>query len=360
MAVYAITLGVVLVLCIYAENADFPIEDLAEISRIRHSRQTLELYCGVIIVLALVSGLRYRVGADYMAYYLGYGGYVERLPEALKTLDEPGLGIISFLATKVIDDGATTIFFASLITVGLFLMVLYRHTDELLFSTYLYITMGCWYGSFNGIRQYLAITVLFCGYRYLVEKNLIKFFVVVFIAFLFHRSAIVMIVLYFLFNKEINIRNIVIIIIVTGVLLFSFERMILLANFIMDKNYNPMGGYTSHRVNRLRVLSACIPAVVFLIEYMGKRKTEMEAFFLNITIVYAAFCIFTMNSALLYRISSYITPFMLIAIPELLKGVSDNNRKVLNWGFSGMYFVMWWYEISISADLNNFQFIWNR
>ena len=128
----------------------------------------------------------------------------------------------------------------------------------------------------------------------------------------------------------------------------------------MNTTYSLDERYAATAVNRIRVFSACIPAVIFITAYLGKEITELETLYLNITILHAVFCVSTMNSALLYRIGIYTAPFQALAIPQLLKGLSDNYRKLITAGFLIMYIGMWWYELFTYSSLNNFQWIWQR
>ena len=220
--------------------------------------------------------------------------------------------------------------------------------------------MGCWSGGFNGIRQYLAAAILFCGYRSLRERRILDYCLIVFVAFLFHRSAIVFLFLYFAVNREINIPNFILLVVVAGALLVSYDRLFAFANYIMDAEYSLDNVYTATSVNRLRILATCVPPAIFLYEYYGEEKNESITFSLNITILRAALSVLAMNSALLYRVNIYMSFFAPLAIKDLLKDLPERNKKIITWGAVAMYLVMWWYEIYISSTLNNYQWIWNR
>lgn len=360
MTIYYFTLLLVCLLCYIAEELDWPVVSEFNEFRIIHTSDTRLIYILVACVLIFVAGFRYNVGMDYMAYYQGYAGYLKNLTNAIRTLDEPGFGVLAWIATRFYNDGASAIFIASVVTVSLPLLVIYRHSNRLLLPTFLYITMGCWTGSFNGVRQYLAAAVLLCGYEYLKEKNLFKYCVIVFVAFLFHRSAIVFIILYFIVNRDITIPNVIILIAFTGLLLLSYDRVFQFANIVMDKEYSLEIAYTSRAVNRLRVLATFVPVIIFAYEYFDQKRTQSTVFSLNILIFRAALSVFAMNSALLYRINIYSSFFAPLAITQLLEGVSEKNRKIIETLLIVMYFVMWSYELYKSGSMNHFQWIWDR
>lgn len=276
MSVYCITLISVCILCYIAEEYDWPEIDEYDRLRVLHTPDTQKIYFLVACILILVAGLRYRVGTDYMAYYHGYEYYLESLPNAIRGLNEPGYGLIVWIATHFYYDGAAPIFLASLVTISFPLLVIYRHSKELLLPVFLFVTMGCWSGSFNGVRQYLAASVLLCGYKSLRERDLLNYCLIVFVAFLFHRSAIVFIVLYFIVDKEISITNIILLIVVTGIMLYSYDRVFQFANLVMDQEYSLEIAYTSRAVNRLRVLSTFVPVIIFGYEFYSQKKNAIS------------------------------------------------------------------------------------
>lgn len=360
MAIYYITLTLVCMICYYSEELDWPEVNVYNKLRIIHSSDTRKIYILVAVVLIFVAGFRYKVGMDYSAYYRGYADYLNSLPNAIKELDEPGLGVLIWIATRFYNNGAAGIFVASLVTISLPLIVIFQHSNRLILPTFLYITMGCWTGSFNGVRQYLAASVLFFGYESLKERNIVKYCIIVFIAFLFHRSAIVFIVLYFIVNRDISIPNIVMLIGVIGILFLSYDRVFQFANFIMDKEYSLEIAYTSRAVNRLRVLATFVPVFIFSYAYYDKKRTEPIVFSLNIIIFRAALSVLAMNSALLYRINIYTSLFAPLAITQLLEGISEKNKKIIELLLISMYFVMWSYELYKAGSMNHFQWIWER
>ncbi len=360
MTVYLITFLISVLFSRMAEDQYEPDSSISEQYVVYVEKNTGIYFFLAGCALVFVSGLRYKVGTDYWTYYNGYNGYINRLFHSIVSLDEPGYGILAWIATRFVNDGAAVIFVSALVTISLPLTVIYKNTKNLSVALALFVLMGFWHGSFNGVRQYLAASVLFCGYNYLKEKQLLKYFLVVCIAFLFHRSAIVMLFLYPVVHRKINQVNILLSAAVLAVFSFYSRSMFSVAGWIMEKQYSLNNGYTSHQVNIIRVVAACIPAIIFLVLYWGEELSDSETFYLNLLIVHAAIRLFTMNSALLYRVGIYTTAFAVIAIAELLEGLHDSNRKIVTAGILAMYFGMWWYELAGTSSLNYFQWIWQR
>ncbi len=360
MTTYYITLFLVILFAAQAQHNDRPRPSNYNDLRVLHSQAAGIFFFFSIIVLVLVSGFRYYVGTDYGTYYHGYRAYGDILGKAIRTLNEPGYPLICRVAVLFHGDGATAIFLSSLLMIWPALRVIYRHTDRLLLAVLLYVFLGCWSGGFNGIRQYLAATMLFCGYESLAAKDLKKYCFFVFVAFLFHRSAIVMLALFFVVHQKINLRNVFFLIIGSVILFFLYDKMLTIAGWITEKEYSLENAYTSRTVNSLRVMAACMPAVVFLALLWKQPKDKQTTFYLNLLVIHAVLRIATMSSALLYRVGIYTTLFQVIAIPELLKKVSPKNAKPVLVAMIPLYACFWWYEIANNASLRNFHWIWQR
>ena len=360
MIVYLVTIFFIFFLCGIAQYEDTLQRNQLVASNRSHTVEARRFYFIASMILICVAGFRYKVGTDYGAYYGHYQEYAKDLVSSILSLDEPGYSLVSWIATKIYDDGATAIFLASAITIGLPLIVIYKNSTQLVFSIALFVFLGFWHGSFNGVRQYLAAAILFCGYRCLKEKKLFSYLLVVFLAFLCHRSAIVMVVLYIIVHQRVSLRNIVIIIFATVILLRAYDRIFTLANWVMDSSYSLDNVYTSTTVNSLRVLVSCSPMIVFLMYYANQVKREEDDFYLNLVIFHAVIRIITMRSALLYRIGIYTEPFQAIAIPCLLEKLPDRDSGFIKTIMIILYALYWFYEIYISGSLHNFQWIWQR
>ena len=360
MSVYYITIFAVFILAGLAQALDRPRPMAQNPLQICHTQTAGFFFFWVIFILVFVAGFRYRVGTDYGGYYLYYRKYAQSFWKALIGFEEPGYPLISKVAIWIHDDGATAIFLASLVMIWPALRVIYRHSEKLVLPVLLYIFLGCWHGGFNGVRQYLAATMLFCGYEALEGRNLRRFLLFVFLAFLFHRSAIVMAALYFAVHQKISTRNLILLLFGSIIVFLAYDRVLTIAGWITENEYTLDEEYTSQRVNILRVLVGCAPAAVFLWLYWKKPKTPQNTFCLNLLIIHAAMRIATMSSALLYRIGIYTTLFQTIAIPELLKGLKPATRRVLVACMVPLFAFFWWYEVSRSSALNHFRWIWKR
>ncbi len=330
--------------------------------KIHHCWQTSYIFTFLTIGIILVAGLRYKVGTDYSAYYRNWDIFASGFLYSLTKLDEPGYRGICYLGMKLgFKDGSFAIFVASAITIGIGYYTIYKNIQNLFIPMILFIAMGCWHASFNAVRQCLAAMIVFYGYPYLKERKLFIYSLCVFGAYLFHKSAIVMIIPFFLLNFKINPRNIAFFVLGAILLLHSYEYVFRFTEEVLgnDIDIENLDEYTFKQVNRLRVLANSAPAFVFLY-YIFIKKISFNLFYINIMLLNMMISIITMNSPYLARMGIYIRPFMTIAIAECFERIPKHSRKKIEPLIIFLYLGMFLYEVCVSAHLKNYQWIWNK
>lgn len=323
------------------------------------SKVTSALLIAAVIPLVFTAGFRYEIGTDFNAYYKADEVFGGNVWEKIKTLNEPGISILVAIVNLFTRDRAAYIFTFSLLTIVPTTYILLRRSSNYTVILLLYVFCGCWHGSFNGVRQYLAATVLMLGYRYIQEKKFFKYAITVLIAYCFHSSAIVMLVLYFIMRSKINYRNIFLLALGTLLVSSNYEAIFSFIGVLKDKDV-VMDTYATASVNTLRVLANCAPAILAVALYIKKNPDPEQTFYINGLIVNAAAMIAASNSTYLARISIYTTLFIPAGLPKLIR-LEDKKMEKLLWGIIIILFaIFWYYEVSTYPSLNHFKWVWER
>lgn len=314
-----------------------------------------------LLTLAVSAGLRYFVGTDFGAYYNGINTYGKRLSEAIRTLDEPGLPILATIVGWFTNDGAYFILLCSLLTVSLMLIPTLKYTDYYVFVICLFIFTGNWHGTFNGVRQYLAAAIVFAGHRLIIERKFWKYAAVVFLAFLVHRSAVIMLIPYFILCNRITTKNIVLLMLGTAVISLNYDTIFSFIGLLKDNEMNTGDeAYYFSSVNIFRIIVSCAPAVFALSLYVNKNPDKLKTFYINSLVVNGAAMIATSNSAYLARLGLYTNVFTPLALTELLKFKNKVLERTVKIIIICLYAVFWYIEVSQSRSLAMFRWVWTR
>lgn len=359
MLTYYLTVIAVFFLSLTAESFVDPVQLNPDGTRKKMSFGTKGCLILCVGILIFVAGCRYYVGSDYGAYYRGIKTYGSRLKEAILHFDEPGLSLIGAILGKFTDDGAYFIFTCSLLTIGLFLITMYKNESSYLMITLLFIFVGTWDGTFNGVRQYLAAAILFAGHRTIYEKKIWKWILTVFLASCVHISAVVMFVLYFLLRNKVSAWRIILLALGTYIVSANYDKIFSFIGFLKDSEME-LDNYATKSVNSLRIIVACAPAILCLVIFAGQKISEEHTFYINSLVVYGASMVAASNSAYLARIGIYLSPFVSVALPKLLRLQNKAVEKVIRVGVVLLYFIYWYLILSQSTELNHFRWIFER
>ena len=152
------------------------------------------------LVLVIVSGLRYNVGADYPGYsylYKEQPYYDDAIGMEIEygfifivdTLNNIGLEVWAFYTLTAF----ITYFF---------LFYSFKNYKSLLYlGIFFYITYGFYFFSFNGVRQALAMSALAVAVAFIQERKLVPFVGIILIGGLMHKSLFLFVPLYFVLDK---------------------------------------------------------------------------------------------------------------------------------------------------------------
>lgn len=145
-------------------------------------------------VMTTFAALRIDVGNDYGNYVNTFheiyvGGYV---------VTEPGFNLlVRFLYTLAGGENYLLVFalFAAC-TSFLFLKAMYEQSVDFGLSFALFMLLGLYFRTFNTVRYYLVLAVTLYSLRYVLKREYGKFVLLILGAALFHKSVLVVLVLY--------------------------------------------------------------------------------------------------------------------------------------------------------------------
>lgn len=150
-----------------------------------------------IIIYSIIIGIRYKVGIDYSAYL---NMYVD--PFSITERIEPGFQLI--LSTLRNLGLHYSVFFGTVAFLQLYFIYRaiksYPELYPFLAFTFMF---GCvWYDYANGLRQELAFCIFVFSLKFILDKKWIWHYLLIALAFTMHKSAIVLAIIYPLFQLK--------------------------------------------------------------------------------------------------------------------------------------------------------------
>lgn len=158
-----------------------------------------------LVILSLFAGIRsFRVGRDSVFYTASFRNNLDIYNFQIRKGIELGYQFLEYTLLRLTNEYFWLFFITALIVVYCYLTIIKKYSVNYWFSIFLFITLGVYTFFFNGLRQGLAMAIFALALPYLLEKRLIPYLIICFLASLFHSTALFMIPFYFLVNLRIK------------------------------------------------------------------------------------------------------------------------------------------------------------
>ncbi|MGL5575948.1 MAG: EpsG family protein [Sarcina sp.] len=299
-------------------------------------------FWGSFIALTCISGFRNKVGTDFWTYkdiYVVFGA-----DKAVVTEPEFGFQILMNLIHLITDNPQMFFFITSLIINFSICLFIKKYSVSPMMSIYFYITTFVFYGTMNGIRQYIASCIMLLGFKYIEERKILKYILVVLLASTFHISAFIFIPIYFIANQEINSKLNKIFIAIIGLGMIFYQQFLNgLFSIIGDSHY---GHYKetfftgTNGANVLRIIVWWIPLIILIL----KREKVKEVFgdkskiLINMCFYGACFMLLAYRHVYFARFCMYFDFYYLLALPFVYKIFEKKTSRFLCYSMIIGYF----------------------
>ena len=277
-----------------------------------------------LILLSAVEGLRgYTVGSDTIAYTTMFS--VSHISEHME------IGFRMFIDFLHLFTHNPTVYLiaCALLANGLVISAIKKLSINPYLSIYFYMTLYYYFGSFNGIRQYIAIGFLLHAFIYAIRGNWFKYTLALAAAYLFHKTALTgLFFLYFAIPldelshliKQMNPRIIEFLSITTMigcalVICYLFYPL-------LNMSFDLFGSYQSYQTMDLTRTGGIQQVVVygsifFSVYFLVPQKDPMRKPFLFVMLCAFIYSLIQLRLFLIGRFVWYFDIFSIFVLPYL-------------------------------------------
>ncbi len=285
----------------------------------------------ISFLLIMVSALRYRIGLDTMRYMEFY----DNIP-TIKDLSmeyylisghEPLYFLVEVFAKTISPDFFILQIFVS-VFVNLVVINFLKKNTKYVFTAILLYYLVLYVGyNFEAMRQSTAVAIFLLSYKYLKEKNWIKYYLFCFIALMLHTSGLVMFFVPVFIKVKIDRYFILYLIIVIALFILVRDNM----GTIFDKisitdrlsQKAEMYRYSEYSKNVLNVKGILTMVTIYMIipyialrNFVRLNSTRLDYEYLIILNMVIALLSF--EAQIFSRYLDYFTPFLLLALVEYI------------------------------------------
>ncbi len=253
------------------------------------------LLFGLVILMILVAGLRYDVGADFAGYTHMFLRS-PRLFEGVISYSQRAHGEIGFyLVAGVIkwfgfSESWVLFFVFAALAVTINVASLRRYSNYIGYAFFLYLCFYFFGREMGQIRQGLATSILFWSVRYVIKRDVKRFILVVLVASAFHVSSLVILPLYFIGNLSFS-RRLYCIVLLSGLVLsfVPWHNYILpfLPSNLPGLDYIGTVYDEPYSLFSISMLRRILPAILVLVWYraLAERSDSRFLVFRNMVII---------------------------------------------------------------------------
>lgn len=282
------------------------------------------------LVLAFFSAVRDDVGCDYYSYIR----HIEIIQEGIVDhYMEPGFQYVVRLVAKFDDNPRYVIILMSIMTCFFYLKSIWDQSTNRLFSVFLFLTWGLYFFTFNTIRNYFAIAIVFYAIKYLLsEKKLffidekIIFCGLILLASQFHFSVIFCLPMYFIaYYVDLKKGHIPFIILAIIIMLLAQIPLRSVA-FYFYGNYEG-GAFDNDRVSFFNILKAILIIGICLKYKKIVYADKYLKFYFNLNVL--AFMLYVGVYWLpeISRIGFCLNMTVMFLLPRLIQSLKNNKSR---------------------------------
>lgn len=312
------------------------------------------------IILFFVSGLRNNyVGAD-TATYISTFNIIKNIPlsQSFELYFESGYILYNYVIGLFFDNAQFLIIISSFIIIIAITTFIYKNSANVYMSLYLFITLMFYYDSMNIMRQFLAVSVILYGFEFVKSRKFIKYLVCVIIATFLHTTAIISILIYFLYSWQFSYKRIFLLFIcslvgyslLNPILIIVFELLPRYASYETRLGSNNFASYIAAFMYFVIVLFGLI---ILRYDYSKSKKYQIgdllkqnDNLLINdntnsyiyspltyIMVITTVLNFLAIEFNILGRADIYFSIFVIIYLPNVINKIKNKNIKFLSYFF---------------------------
>ena len=294
----------------------------------QNDKQRKWLFILGCVGLWLFVGLRSNyTGADTIGYVRNFQNIVNIKWDGISEAYTRDYGFYYFV--KLIRSVTDSVIAFKLVSafvslIGVFVLC-WNNTKRPVLALYFYVTIGNLFFVMTGMRQAIAMSLCLLAINYVQKRKIIPFILLVLLATQFHHSAYIFLPMYFLGTRRVDALNMLITIGVTIATYFSYERLLNIANEMLDYDY----GVEETGNGGIFFVILLIILVLALMTKSKWMKDIKERVIMNTGVLAVVIWVFRLIGRTAERPSMYFLNAIPVVLSESIDSVEDRQDRLL-------------------------------
>lgn len=264
-----------------------------------------------------------------------------------------GFDVLMIVFKTIISDNYHAwLMFLAIISGGCIAVVFWKYSINYYYTLFMFLAMTSFTWLMNGIRQFLAVTIIFTCIPLIEKKKWLIYCFIVLLCTTIHASCIIMIPIYFIVQGEPWKKKTIVIMLGTCLGLMFASRFTTVMDAILEETKwaTMTEDYLNDDgVNPLRVAVYSIPAVM---AFIGRKNLKNVPLYIDIftnmsicTVVLYAIGMVT-NGIMIGRLPMYIQMYGYVLLPYTIEQCFTEKSKRMIYVFSIGCYLFYFYLMS--------------
>lgn len=325
-----------------------------------------KLFCFLVSMqFVLISGLRaITIGADTPVYeelfvYYHSITWKEMLDYFIAMFTQSGTyesrDMAYYLFTKIfstiVPSYRAFLFFVIIVFMAGFTKFIYKYSADCCLSYLIFASFMFAFFGLTGIRQTFAVILcVFIGFELIKERRFLPFLITVLVACMVHKTSIIFLPFYFVYNIRITKLYKVMVFIVFGTVFLLKNK---LALFLTNGTYSVYAGRPGQGPYNLLLFITMIVFMSLLLYEKLSQRNKMVNVYINAVVIGMFILELSLSIPILVRLSYYFIIFIVLLIPEIFQIIDIRGRRILMPVFSIALCLL-----MIKSGTPPYQFMW--
>ena len=274
------------------------------------------------IFYTVVVALRKTIGDTYF-YMHSFNLMPDYNPVEIEYFFTGMFGFFQNIIRNMTDDPQWLIAFAAVFSIPVPLIILYKYCPRFEMAIFMFVAFSYLGGAMNGMRQYMAASIVILGTRYLFSErktDFIKYAVLVLLAYCMHNSAIIMLPIYFVVRRKAWKATSYLMVVGSMVAVVIFDAI--LPQFLSAleqtsySNYSENGWFTSGTEGGSSLIRVMFIAYPLIVAYLNRERLKMLGrvcdILANIVFVDVAIYMLALYNWIFARLAIYLAIYFII------------------------------------------------
>jgi transmembrane protein EpsG len=320
----------------------------------------------VFLPVIWMAGHRGNIG-DTVVYAQTFAEMPEDLSGFLKYLDPLGKDWAFFALSAFIKAAVSSsrvVYFTIIAAVqGLILVSIYRkYSISYYTSVFLFLASADYISwMYNGIRQFMAVTIVFAGTGWMIERKHIRVILLILVASQFHASALLMIPIYLIAQgRAWNGRTLLFIVLIFAAVAFAERFTNIIDSLLADTQYgNVVADFRGFNDNGTSPIRALVYSTPTVFAFLGRKAIDgtnnpLINLCTNMSLITAGIYLLSVFTSGIFigRLPIYASLYGYMLLPWEINYLYKDRSRFMIYGLMILFYLaFYFYQVHLSWGL---------